>query len=112
MNTQPVSLKEILQRKLHPSRFPRLTGGMAAVVGYILDAPFIDPPIAELTVTPDEAVLARVDGEAQSRFLGSYWDLLQNYFGLQNAARLTGDERMALDALFASKIGFLGPTMA
>ncbi len=92
MDTQSVP-KEILQRKLQPSRLPRLTGAMAAIVGFILGAPYIDPGLPELTVTSDEFVLARVQGEAESRFLRSYWDQLRNYFSLQDAARLSGPKR-------------------
>lgn len=110
MNTQPT--KEILQCKLHPSRFPRLTGTMAAIVGFVLDAPYVDPQITQLMVTPDQFVLARVQGETENRFLGTYRDLLRNYFGVQDAARLSDPERMIMDELFAAKVGFYGPTTA
>jgi hypothetical protein len=112
MNTQPVSVKEILQRKLHPSRFPRLSGAMAAIVGFILDASYAEPQIAAVIVTTDQFVVARVEGEAESRFLGTYRDLLRNYFDLQDAAGLADSERMVMDELFASKIGFYGPASA
>jgi hypothetical protein len=63
-------------------------------------------------VTPDQFVLARVQGETENRFLGTYRDLLRSYFGMQNAARLSDLERMIMDELFAAKIGFYGPTSA
>ncbi len=36
---------------------------MAAIVGYILDAPFAEPAIIELVVTSDGFVLAQTQGE-------------------------------------------------
>ena len=112
MSTQPASVIENLQRKLHPSRFPRLSGTMAAIIGFLVDAAYADPHIEEMAVTSDGFVLARAQGEVVSRFIGAYSDLLRNYFDLQDAAKLTSNERMAMDEAFASKIGFHGPTAA
>ena len=36
-----------------PARFPGMSGRMAAILGYILEAPFSEPVIAELVVTSD-----------------------------------------------------------
>lgn len=112
MSTQPVSVKENLQRKLHPSHFSQLSGVMAAIVGFLLDAAYVVPQIEEIAVTSDGFVLAHVHGDVATRFVGAYSDLLRNYFDLQDAARLSSSERMAMDEVFAAKIGFYGPTSA
>lgn len=112
MHHYQISIKENLQRKLHPSRFPRLSDTMAAIIGFLVDAPYVDPQIEEIAVTSDGFLLARAQGEVASRFIGAYADLLRNYFDLQDAARLTSNERIAMDEAFALKIGFHGPTMA
>lgn len=85
---------------------------MAAIVGFLVDAAYVDPQIEEIAVTTDGFLLARAQGEGSSRFIGAYSELLKNYFDLQDAARLSSNERMALDAAFAAKIGFYGPTTA
>ena len=43
-------LHDVLVRKLHPDKFPRLSGVMAAVVAFVLDTTFIEPPIVEIKV--------------------------------------------------------------
>ena len=54
MNTQQKvissPLHDVLVRKLHPDEFPRLSGVMAAVVVFVLDTTFIEPPIVEIKV--------------------------------------------------------------
>ena len=86
---------------------------MAAIVGCILDAPFVEPPIAEILVTSDFLVLARVEGEVGANlFLGRYVDLIRNWLGLLDAAGLTPAERNEASALFAATVGFWGGTDA
>src|SRR5205807_1315951 len=48
-----VPLKNHLFCNLNPSRFPRMTSVMGAIVGHLLDAPLGDPRIVEITVTSD-----------------------------------------------------------
>ena len=43
-------LKTRLCNKLHPDNFTQMTGTMAAVVGYLLDVPFVQPRITAITV--------------------------------------------------------------
>jgi hypothetical protein len=67
MNTHQqleVPLKTRLFCKLNPSRFPRMTSVMAAIVGHLLDAPLGDPRIVEIAVTSDGFVLGRTDAGA------------------------------------------------
>jgi hypothetical protein len=59
-----------LHAKLNPERFPNMSPQMAAIMGYLLDREYTTPALAEINVTADVAVLARVDGEAHSTFLG------------------------------------------
>lgn len=57
------SLHYRLTQKLDPSRFPRMSGVMAALVGFVLDTAFVEPRIAEIFVSQDGIVLARPDGD-------------------------------------------------
>ena len=104
-----VPLKNRLFCKLNPSRFPRMTSVMAAIVGYLLDAPLGDPRIVEIAVTSDGFVLGRTDAGA-NHFVGNYGDLLRNWSGLLAVAGLTAIERYEADVLFAEKIGYFGAT--
>jgi hypothetical protein len=102
-----------LIRKLHPTRFPRMTERMAAIVGFLLDETFTTPAITELIVTSDHFVLAQADGEiGANRFIGTYADLLRNWLDLVCGAGLTTAERIEADARFAARIGFYGPSGA
>ena len=99
-----------LQQKLHRI-VPQLSQSMAAVTGFIVDYPFVQPQITELTVTTDGAVIARLEGEpTYAHFVTDYDDLTRNWFGLLVAARLSVNERMYADELFAERIGFYGVT--
>ena len=114
MNTVPlpeVPVRIRLRHKLNPNRFPRMTPVMAAIVGYLLDLPVGN--IAEIVVTSDGFVLARVEGEVgANHFIGNYDDLLRNWFGLLDAAGLTTIEQLEAEALFAAKIGYFARTTA
>jgi hypothetical protein len=81
------SLHYRLIQKLDPSQFPRMSGVMAALIGFILDTAFVE-------------------------FLGSYADVLRNWLRLIAAAGLSQREFIEAQCLFASKVGFFGPTSA
>ena len=86
---------------------------MAGIVGFIVQAQFTDPEIAEIVVTSDGFVLARADGEVSANhFIGRYPDLLRNWLRLIAAAELTTRELIEAQAAFAAKIGFLGREIA
>ena len=106
-----VPIRNRLFCKLNPSRFPRMSSVMAAIVGHLLDAPTGDPRIVEIAVTSDGFVLGRTDAGA-NHFIGNYGDLIRNWSGLLAVAGLTTTERFEAEALFAEKIGFLGRTNA
>ena len=110
-------LKEIaanksLFHKLHPSRFPRMSGFMVAVVGYVLDIRFVGPAIAEIAITSDGFVLARAEGDTRTNFVGEYSDLIRNWNGLLVPEGLTQIERLEAQSLFACKVGYYGETTA
>ena len=62
-----------LADKLHPNRFPGMSGRMAAIVGYILGEEWSRPRIAELVVTSDGWLLARTWGMSASTPLSARW---------------------------------------
>lgn len=101
-----------LRRKLHPYRHPEMSGVMRAIVGFVIDAPFGNPRIADMTITPDGLILARAEGEVSPVAVGRYPDLLRSWFALLNAARLTANERIEAELLFAAKIGYHGRAIA
>jgi hypothetical protein len=102
-----------LAQKLHPNRFPRMPGVMAAVVGFVLGARFSNPSIVEIVVTSDGSVLARVHGEiGANHFIGRHEDLTRNWFVLMAAAGLTTQEWIEAAGLFAAKIGYFGRNIA
>jgi hypothetical protein len=102
------SARLLLRRKLHPHRHPNMSGLMAAIVGFVIDAPFGNPPISEMTVSDEGMILARPKGEVSVLPVGRYLDLLPSWFALLNAASLTPRERIEAELLFAAKIGYYG----
>lgn len=70
-----------------------MSGKMAAIVGYILDARFTDPAITELVVTSDGFVLAQSEGDVGTNdLIGEEADLNRNLLTLIGAAGLSEDE--------------------
>ena len=93
--------------KLHPKRFPKMSGRMAAVVAFLIDQQVTRPTIIEIVVTSDRFVLAGLDDEVGANHLiGTYADLVRNWLALLSVAGLTRDERNAAETLFAVKIGY------
>lgn len=110
MNTsKPISAYtyKSLVEKLRPSRFPEISGKMAAILGYVLGANFIDPAIEEISVKTDGSVMARVAGYGETkRVIGNYPKLLREWLQLVAAAGLNKSEFIEAQSLFATKIGF------
>jgi hypothetical protein len=80
--------------KLHPRRFPRMSGRMAAVTGYILGRRWTRPRIVELVVTSDGWLLARDEGQVTCNVIvGTAADLERNWNSLLDAAGLTSEEK-------------------
>ncbi|HET9409789.1 MAG TPA: hypothetical protein VFO39_21310 [Candidatus Sulfotelmatobacter sp.] len=102
-----------LIRKMHSDRFPAMSPRMAALVGFIVGASFIEPPIADLRVSTAGTVLARIEGESVAKHvIGEYGDLLCAWHALVSAAGLSKEEFVAVECLFAQRVGFFGPTVA
>jgi hypothetical protein len=86
-----------------------MSGRMAAIVAFLIDAPVTRPTIAEIIVTADGFVLAGVEDDVgANHFIGTYSDLVRNWLALIAVAGLTKEERIAAETLFASKIGYFG----
>ena len=92
--------------KLHPQRFPNMSGKMAAVVGHILGEDRTEPTIAELVVTSDGYVLARNSGHIGfDAIIGSATDLQRNWDNLISAAGLTSTERQEAARCYQQAVG-------
>jgi hypothetical protein len=84
---EPTVLRN-LRAKLNPSRFPRMSPVMGAIVSFVVGAPFGDPPIAEIVIVHDGAVLARPEGTVKAQIIGCYDDLIRNWQALSACAGL------------------------
>lgn len=77
-----------LVEKLHPRRFPGMSGKMAAILGYILDEVWTNPQIYALAVTRDGHLVTT------DAYLGAAADLDANLSRLFDAAGLGPGERV------------------
>ena len=94
-----------LAKKLHPGRFPGMSGKMAAIVGYILGESWTEPEVFELAITSDGFVLAGQSGDVGCNdWVGSAQDLERNVQNLLAVAGLTPEERQSWDALYRARI--------
>lgn len=92
---------ETLLKKLHPKRFPGMSGKMAAIVGYLLGKNFTDPAITEMAITSDGMVLAQQAGDVgMNDMIGSVDDLKHNWEQLLGLAGLDDKERQEAEGLF------------
>jgi len=102
-----------LSDKLHPRRFPGMSGKMAAIVGYFLGEEWTAPRIAELVVTSDGHVLARHDGHCGcDHYVGLAADLERNWLALLGVAGLTDDERAEADQIYRQAVADHRPAAA
>src|SRR5207249_4557942 len=62
-------LQSALSEKLQPSRFPRMSRVMAGIVGFIVEADFTEPAIADIIVSSTGVVMVRTDGELSSNHI-------------------------------------------
>ena len=69
-----------IKKALHPSRFPGMSMKMAAIVGYIVENKVTSPAIAEMIVTSDGIIMARVEGDIGCNdMLGKIEDFKRNW---------------------------------
>lgn len=96
--------------KLHPTRFPNMSGKMAAIVACVLGERWTSPAITELVITSDGHLLAAHEGDyGCNDYLGWASELENNWQRLLEAAGLTPAERRKADAAFEKAVG-LTPT--
>src|SRR6266545_934588 len=93
MSMSPQSPEERVIAKLHPDQL-QTSGMFTAVLGALLGQDWTTPRLVELTITSDECLLGRAEGDVGFNvFLGSPEDLLNNLLGISDAAGLTPEER-------------------
>jgi hypothetical protein len=90
--------KMALAQKLHPGRFPGMSGKMAAIVGYVLGEKWTEPAIPSLSITSDGFVVT------MDSLIGTADDLERNVRNLLNVAGLTDEERAEWDRLYWTKV--------
>jgi hypothetical protein len=102
-----------LAEKLHPARFPNMSGKMAAIVAYILNQTWTSPSIIELMVTSDGHLLACHEGDCGCNdYLGWASDLEANWNRLLDVAGLSPAERKEAEAAFEQAMGMTPTGMA
>lgn len=84
---------EELRRKLHPTRYPGMSGKMVAILAHILRCSWTKPEIWSLSVTSDGHVVS------ESTYIGLLEELVNNLERLLSVAGLTEEEEEALKAL-------------
>mgnify|MGYP001567949505 CR=1 FL=1 len=98
-------MNTLLVEKLHPKRFPGMSGRMAAIVGFILGQDWSVPRIVEVAITSDGYVLAREKGDVGLNvFIGSTADLEKNWRNLLESACLLPDEKAEISRLYRARI--------
>jgi len=94
-----------LTEKLDPGRFTEMSAKMAAIVAYVLEEHWTNPEIAELVITSDGAVLARIDGDVGcNNCIGSAEDLERNVRNLLAAAELPSEEADAWHSRYRLRV--------
>jgi hypothetical protein len=94
-----------VKAKLFPGRFQGMSPKMAAIVGYITDQHYTNPEIAEIVVTVDGCVLARLaDDCGCNDFMGAYGDLRNNWENLLKCAGLDEAETEEAWRLYNEKV--------
>jgi len=96
-----MSLQATLIEKLNPGRFTAMSGKMAAILGCILDVGYTEPRLVELSLSSDDVLLGRAEGDCGfNEWIGAGADLRRNLDNLVVAADLTPAEA----AFFAGRV--------
>jgi len=90
MHAYPSPMRDSIATKLHPTRV-RTSGKFTAILAYLLDEEWTDPPITSLTVTSDGILLDSSSGFAND-ILGDMGDLRRNIKGIAEVAGLNEAE--------------------
>jgi hypothetical protein len=102
--SENLTLQDSVAAKVHPQRFPNMSGKMAAILGHLLNQTWTDPAMVELVITSDGFLLGRHEGEITcKRLLGAESALRDNLKTLIQIADvgLTGEEKEYLMKLFS-----------
>jgi hypothetical protein len=102
--SEKLTLQDSVADKVHPRRFPRMSGKMAAILGHLLNQTWTDPAMVELVITSDGFLMGRHEGEVTcNRFLGEESSLRDNLKKLITLPEvgLTGEEKEYLMKLFS-----------
>lgn len=68
---------------LHPGRFPGMSGKMASIIGFMLEAKYTQPILKEIVCTSDGFLLGRINGDVGCNdLLGSVSDFKNNWNNL------------------------------
>ena len=87
---EPEEIRQFCARNLHEVR---VSGLFAAILSCLLGEDWTTPKIAELQITYDRGLLARIEGQnGFDQFLGAESDLIRNIHGVSEVAELDGDE--------------------
>ena len=103
----PTSPLSSLAAKLHPSRFPNMSGKMVAILSYLLDQEWTSPKITSMSITSDHMVLSMEDGDIGfNTIIGSESDLTRNFTTLLEypGVNLTPQEKSLALSLLQSRI--------
>ena len=106
--------KRNLIRKLHPSRYPNMSGKMVALLACILDQDWTDPKINQMIVTSDGFLLAQLCGHCGfDDFVGTQSELRSNWNNLLKVAKLSQAESKLAEQLYAEvvKSAVLAPVL-
>ncbi len=92
-----------LLAKLDPDRYPNMSLTFVAILGYVLNEPWTQPIILEITRV-DDMMLAMSEGQMLPNFLGEVSDVRVNLRRLGMAAGLTPEEWAEYQALTEERL--------
>ena len=95
--------RSTLAEKLDPIHYPEMSGGMMALVGYVVEEQFTDPVIAEMVIKGG-VVFNRVEGESEFEKFAPASELNTSWQALLDAAGLTDTERRLARDLFNQRL--------
>src|SRR5437667_6808057 len=99
-------LLSLLAEKLHPSHFPRMSRVMAGIVGFIVEADFTEPAIADIIVSSTGVVMVGMDGEFTSNtIIVAYEDFLRNGWGFFTVGGFIRTGGIEPQGRFSAKVG-------
>jgi hypothetical protein len=84
---QERELSHSIAEKLHPTRFPNVSGKMFAALAALLGVRWVEPHLASILATSDGKLMGRLgDDVGFNEFLGEFADFERNALGMAEAA--------------------------